>query len=191
MKKTTCLRSYNERVIFIIIPVLLITITVMVYSSFGYGRGDHSLTGKIRPASLMTRGIEIELLNAFQILSRNYYDQMTISGYDDLFDSSILHSYSHQSVSLDSQIYCEESLESFLLKQAKAHVLYSPFAFSPNKYVLLQKGPMVTEPMFAREYPVIILMLPVSDPYDQIVHVIDCGMRVFFVPSFLLKITNL
>ena len=175
--------SQLERWVFVILPVVLLATALLAFSTFQREPTDGTVTNAINRTELMTRGIEHRLLAAFSQVTEDFYGAAPIQGYEGLFEAQVLEDMGLIPQPGARKQACNEATHKTLQAQAKAHTLYTPFAFLPESYVMVQRIPLVTEPPFARGYPVTILMLPMTEGANAVVEVIDCGRRVFLVPT--------
>jgi hypothetical protein len=175
--------TQQDKWVFIFLPVLVLAVALLAYSTFSRERTDATLTNAVSRAELMTRGIEHRLLAAFSQLTTDFYDAASIQGYEGLFEEQVLTAMGLKPRPGAGKQTCDGATQKALQTRAKAHTLYSPFAFLPETYVMVQRIPLVTEPAFERSFPATVLMLPMTAPGDSVLQVIDCGRRVFLVPT--------
>lgn len=168
--------------IFVFFPILLIATVLLAYSSFQRKGADiGSVTSAIDRTQIMLRGNK-EKLAAFALVTSDLYGAVSIQGYEGLFDEQILKDVGLVPRADAGKQTCDQLKQNRLQAKAKAHTFYSPFAFLPETYVRLQSRPLVTEPPFTRDFPLTILMLPMTEEANAAVAIIDCGQRVFMVP---------
>lgn len=166
---------------FVFFPTLLLAAGLLAFSTVQQEPTDGTVTNAIDRTELMTREIEYRLPALARVTSY-LFGTATIQGYEGLFEGQVLKEIGLVPRPGANKQACDQPTQQMLQAQAIAHTFYSPFAFLPETYVIVQRRPLVTEPPFARDFPATILMLPMTEGANSVVEVIDCGLRVFMVP---------
>ena len=178
-------------ILFCIVIVMIIQYNFTIVSLSGFPKG--SLDGRLSSLVIqneMNSGLkndlydrieDIAVLSAFYSTCQEYYDGKNVIIPENLFKDNILKQAGFVRIGSIKKPNLESKQALDLLNSSTRSIWYNPIVFSARNYEKTGRYPLVTDPVFEKEYPKMIIFIDQKNDEENI-GVEICGRYVVFAP---------
>jgi len=129
---------------------------------------------------------EEAVLSSFITICRTYYHGKNITLAENLIKKDILEEAGFKEITYEQKKDIETGVSADFLLISSNSLWYNPIVFSGKNYKKTGRYPLVTEPLFEREYPMMILFIK-NKTGEQMITAEICGRYAVFYPAGFIK----